>query len=341
MRLTSTIGCKSLVQEWAHQELQRDLISHAVDGQELRRALARAKDDDVRGAEALTSSPFARKADVSRGIPRLGRHNPHVEAFVATSVDLENESHIWLAWPDQIDDPATLDAFRALLSETETARMARFRFDVHRKLYLVSHALVRTALSNYADLQPGEWLFSEEEFGRPEIAPACKTPALRFNLSHTEGLSAIIVTKNRDCGVDVEGVNHVKNLAGIAERVFTEAEQADLFARSGDDQRGRFADYWTLKEAYMKARGLGFQLPPQTFGVEIEAGTGGSATLKLATDFKDDAAGWQLSLQPISNFAPTSLTNNFRLAVAVRAAEQESHRVVVRNAFASQTPRVT
>lgn len=273
------------------------------------------------------------RIDVSRGIPRLGRHNPHVEAFVATSVDLENESHVWLAWPDQIDDPATLDAFRTLLSEAETARMARFRFDVHRKLYLVSHALVRTALSNYADLQPGEWSFIEEKFGRPEIAPACKTPALRFNLSHTEGLSAVVVTKNRDCGVDVEGVNRVKNLAGIAERVFTEAEQADLFARSGDDQRGRFADYWTLKEAYMKARGLGFQLPPQTFGVEIEAGTGGSATLKLATDFEDDAAGWQLSLQSIPTFASTSLANDFRLAVAVRAAEPASHQVVVRNAF--------
>jgi hypothetical protein len=83
----------------------------------------------------------------------------------------------------------------------------------------------------------------------------------------------------------------------------------------------------------MKARGLGFQLPPQTFGVEIEAGTGGSATLKLATDFKDDAADWQLSLQPIPTFASTSLANDFRLAVAVRAAEQASHQVVVRNAF--------
>jgi 4'-phosphopantetheinyl transferase len=291
--------------------------------------------------ETRTSSFFARKADVSRGIPRLGRHNVYVEAFAATSVDLENQSHVWLAWPDQIDTPSTLDAFRALLSESETARMARFRFHAHRKLYLVSHALVRTALSNYADVQPGEWLFREEEFGRPEIASACKTPALRFNLSHTEGLSAVIVTKDRDCGIDVEGVNRVKNLAGIAERVFTETEQADLLARSGDDQRGRFADYWTLKEAYMKARGLGFQLPPQTFGVEIEAGTGGTATLKLATDFKDDATGWQLSLQPIVTFASASLTNDFRLAVAVRTSDQESHQIVVRNAFTNQTSRLT
>ena len=248
----------------------------------------------------------------------------------ATLADLDNESHIWLAWPDEINEPERLDACRALLSGSEMARLERFHFDVHKKLFLVSHALVRTALSRYADIQPEAWEFSEGEFGRPEISTDCKAPPLRFNLSHTEGLAALVVSMDRDCGVDVERLHRVKDLAGVAERVFTQRECDDVLPREGDDLQGRFTDYWTLKEAYMKARGKGFQLPPHTFGVMRDSANESVATLDIPPGFDDDATAWHLSLPAIPQTGTHVCVSDYRLAVALREPPTSSHAVVVR-----------
>lgn len=254
-----------------------------------------------------------------------------MNANTPTAVDLECESHVWLAWPDAVTEATRLDQYRTLLSTDECARLDRFHFDVHKKLYLVSHALVRTTLSHYADIGPREWVFCEGEFGRPEIAASCKAPPLRFNLSHTEGLAALVVSMDRDCGVDVERLHRVEDLVGVAERVFTQRECDDLLPREGDDREGRFADYWTLKEAYMKARGKGFQLPPHTFGVRLESNDETRAALDLSEHFDDDAAAWQLSLQAIPESGSLGKTTDYRLAVALREPSNSPHAIVVRN----------
>ncbi len=243
--------------------------------------------------------------------------------------DLEREVHVWLAHPKEIDDANRLDRYLDLLSEGERARHARFRFDVHRKLYLVSHALVRTTLSRYAAVRPNAWRFEEGEHGRPEIAAEHSDSRLRFNLSHTENLAACVVCLDRDCGVDVERVGRVKNLEGVARRVFTAPELADLEEREGDDLQGRFTDYWTLKEAYMKARGMGFQLPPDTFTVRLRdssARRGHDVRLALAPDFGDRAQDWQLHLRAIR---PADKPN-YRLGLAIRTGGEAPLRVVVR-----------
>lgn len=241
--------------------------------------------------------------------------------------DLDTEVHVWLARPDDITSAQQLEDGFQLLSEEERSRCERFHFDVHRKLYLVSHALVRTTLSRYVGIAATEWKFSTGEFGRPEISPANDSNRLRFNLSHTEGLAALVVCLNDDCGVDVERTQRVKDLHGVARRVFTPREREDLERREGDSLHGRFSDYWTLKEAYMKARGLGFQLPPNTFSIQLPERGHAPVRLDLPNGFDDRSDHWQLSLHSLSHWK----NEIYRLAVALRRGDSAPRSIVIRH----------
>ena len=112
--------------------------------------------------------------------------------------------------------------------------------------------------------------------GRPEILDAPPgTPDLRFNISHTDGLIACAVTIGREVGVDVEHIGrHLTH--DVAGRFFAADEVTDLRGLPFEDQQRVFFDYWTLKEAYIKARGFGLALPLGEFRLQAEpAGSAG------------------------------------------------------------------
>jgi 4'-phosphopantetheinyl transferase len=235
----------------------------------------------------------------------------------------EGEAHVWLARPDEIRDPALLDRYRAILDAGELERHGRGRSEAIRRLFLVSHALVRTSLARYADISPESFEFSEGEHGRPEISSPDLHPRLRFNLSHTQGLAACIVAREIDCGVDVERVGRVKDLGGMARRVFSETERADLDALPEAAQQGRFTDYWALKEAYVKARGKGFQLPMRKISMQI--GDDDRVAIAFASGFGDEPRDWQLALS-----RPGPGHGEYRLGVAMRRGRRADCRISVR-----------
>lgn len=213
---------------------------------------------------------------------------------------------VWLTRPDRVSDPALLQSYERLLDDEERERRARFRFERDRHTYLVSHALVRTSLSRYATVAPSGWRFATAEHGRPELDPRHDLP-LRFNLSHTDGLAACAVTAGADVGVDVEATNGRVATLEVAGRFFSPAEAADLRGLEGDDLLRRFFTYWTLKESYIKARGLGLALPLEGFSFDVSGA--GPVTISFH-GLDDDPADWQFSQQwP---------TERHSLAVAVR-----------------------
>jgi 4'-phosphopantetheinyl transferase len=94
----------------------------------------------------------------------------------------------------------------------------------------------------------------------------------------------------------------------IAERFFSAQEVADLRALPEDEQPLVFFDYWTLKESYIKARGLGLALPLGEFTFHRSAGR--APSISFAPELHDDPASWQ--------FAQFWPTRDHRMAVAVR-----------------------
>jgi 4'-phosphopantetheinyl transferase len=198
--------------------------------------------------------------------------------------------------------------YRALLSPDEDARMKRLVFERDRRRFLLTRALVRTMLSRYASVAPAAWSFIANVHGRPEILDRPRgVPDLRFNISHTEGLIACAVTIGREVGVDVEHIGR-RLTHDVAGRFFAPREVADLHRLAADEQHRVFFDYWTLKEAYIKARGFGLALPLADFAFRLSPPSPPAISFEPSLD--DDPGTWQ--------FFQDSPTPQHRLAVAVR-----------------------
>lgn len=224
-----------------------------------------------------------------------------------------DEVHVWYAFTDEVRGADAIAACDALLSAEERARRDRFVFDRDRHVFRVSWALVRRTLSRYAPVDPAAWTFERNAHGKPEIAAGLPAAGLRFNLSHTAGLAACAVHRRRDVGVDVETLRRESATREIAERSFAPDEVAALERLPEERRREAFFDYWTLKEAYIKAVGVGISLGLQRFAFDL-AGPG-TPRVRFAPDLHDDPEGWQ--------FAQDRPGPDHRAAVAVRAPRGE------------------
>jgi 4'-phosphopantetheinyl transferase len=233
-----------------------------------------------------------------------------------------DEIHLWYLRPDlHPPPPSLLAAYEALLAPEERVRRDRYRFEHSRREYLLTRALVRATLSRYAPVAPAAWTFRQNEYGRPEVDPQTSGHRhLRFNLSNTRGLIACVVARDREVGVDVEDTERSGETVGIADSFFSRSEVAALRALPEGRRRARFFDYWTLKEAYIKARGMGLSLPLDQFSFLLDDGP----PIRIAFDprLDDDAATWQ--------FAQVDLSPEHRTAVAVRRGSGPDLRLVVR-----------
>ncbi len=221
---------------------------------------------------------------------------------------IHNAVHVDWVRTETAATEVQLDRCCRLLAPDEYARMARFMFERDRRQYLLTRALVRTMLSRYAPVLPTEWRFGTNQHGRPEILnrpPGVRD--LRFNLSHTEGLIACAVTVAREVGVDVEYVGRLL-VYDVADRFFAPREAAALRALPAADQPLMFFDFWTLKESYIKARGLGLAMPLADFAFRLDPP--GAPVISFESTLDDDPAAWQ--------FVQSWPSPMHRLALAVR-----------------------
>ncbi len=206
----------------------------------------------------------------------------------------DREAHLWWIRADRVDDPDGLRRGRDLLTDDERRKIDRFRFARDRRLCLVSRILVRTTLSRYAAVPPDAWRFRCNDYGRPEIdAPASP---LRFNLSHTPGMVACLVSRDREVGVDVESRSRTGAWLALANRYFAPLEAQALRAIAPPDRARRFLEYWTLKESYIKARGLGLAIRLADFSFDLPPATPDDVRIRFSGTLRDTPARWQFGL---------------------------------------------
>jgi len=202
------------------------------------------------------------------------------------------EIHLWLAFYDGITERSLHSAYRELLNPADKEQESRFYFARDRRRYLITRALVRTVLSRYAPVRPKEWVFSSNDYGRPEIVNAqARDAGLSFNISHTHSLIALGVTKRRALGVDVENFRAREVSLDIADRFFSPQEVAALAATPPRRRQYRFFEYWTFKEAYIKARGMGLSLPLDKFSFHYPNDR--AVEIAIDPELADESRRWQ------------------------------------------------
>jgi 4'-phosphopantetheinyl transferase len=186
---------------------------------------------------------------------------------------------------------STEQACARLLSEDEAARAMRFKFERHRREFLATRALQRIALSAFHPLPLCDWRFVSNAYGKPSAIPE---RGLRFNLSNSPGLVVCLVSEGAEVGVDVEPVERSPRMLEVASRVFSPRELKQLEALSAAEKLDRALCLWTLKEAYIKARGMGLALPLEK--ISFLFGRGGAIRLELEDEVGDRATRWRFCL---------------------------------------------
>jgi len=180
-----------------------------------------------------------------------------------------HEILIWYIEPESIQDPTQLKRFVQWLSPDERAQHGRFHFDKHRHTYLISHALVRGALSRMTEVEPAQFSFTTNAYGKPFIATPTQHQSLHFNLSHTEGLAAVAISRQTELGVDVENIQRQDMTQEIAEQFFA-SEECQAVAQASEAERTiKMLEFWTLKESYIKAVGSGLSIALDSFAFKL------------------------------------------------------------------------
>jgi 4'-phosphopantetheinyl transferase len=180
-----------------------------------------------------------------------------------------NEVHLWYMLSEDVCSSSATDAYCALMAPEEQRRYDQYLSASARLQFLITRGLVRTVLSRYVAVPPSVWAFRARAHGKPEIAWPREADWLSFNLSNTEGLVVCAVTRGRDLGVDAEAIRPAVKAIEVADRYLSPVEMAALRALPAAARGDRFVAYWTLKEAYIKARGCGLSLPLDKFSIQF------------------------------------------------------------------------
>jgi 4'-phosphopantetheinyl transferase len=231
------------------------------------------------------------------------------------SIDL----HVGLL--DAIDTPQAYGACLATLSPEERQRAERFSFSRHRRQYVFAHGLLRLSLSDFTpDVDPADWSFTTDRYGRPFVSAPLVAGDVYFSLSHTEGCVACAVSPCRSIGVDVEQLRNARSLFATACSNFSSEEADALRTLPPAELIDRFFDYWTLKEAYLKARGSGLSFPLDQFSILISSDQ--KISIRFMSDAADDPRRW--------HFTKLSPSASHRLAIADGSGAAGGLPIVVR-----------
>lgn len=208
------------------------------------------------------------------------------------------EIHIWRVSLAQTE--SCLQSLQQTLSTDERTKAEGFHFPKGRSQFIVSRGALRAILSRYLNINSHILRFDYNSYGKPSLIAAQGGNTLRFNLSHSGGMALIAITKNREIGVDIEGINPNFPCLEIAESFFSSLEKSVLRSLPEHLQATAFFTCWTRKEAYIKAVGKGLSIPLNQFDVSLAPGE--PAALLNVEENPEEASRWSLiELMPSSD----------------------------------------
>lgn len=158
--------------------------------------------------------------------------------------------HLWLLDIRQFSHPLAEEAL-VLMSNDERERAKKFIRG--KEEYIASRWLLRKVLGAYLQQAPQALVFNRTEKGKPYLA----SHSLQFNLSHSGHWALLGLAHQMELGVDIEQTKDTRDLLGIAESYYHPDEFAQLQQQPANEQMRYFYRLWTLKEAVLKALGVG------------------------------------------------------------------------------------
>ena len=163
-----------------------------------------------------------------------------------------------------------------ILSADERRHAGQINHKNHRIRYTAVRTALRFALSHRMQnaIQSENWRISTPPSGKPQI---CAEQAnCSFSITHADDFSVIAIAPNTTVGIDAERIDNTK-LKNLPIECLSQNEQQRMKAKAEDEQYYDFFRFWTLKEAYTKALGLGLFVDFDSIEFDLEAAVNGTA----------------------------------------------------------------
>ena len=173
----------------------------------------------------------------------------------------------------------------------ERERFRRYRHPLTANQFLAGRLLIRGWLESVSGTPGAQWQLIEGERGRPAIAHP--PSPWSFNLAHSGGMVACALSLLPDVGVDLEDLNRRPMAPDLYRRYCSPREIAGIERQPEDGRMRRFLTYWTLKEAYLKARGLGIAVHLADVEFSID---GPRPLIKFSGSLEGTDPGWAFEL---------------------------------------------
>ena len=145
-----------------------------------------------------------------------------------------------------------------ILSDDELNKATRFKNSFHQDRYRYMHISLRKILSKYISyISPSQWVFTTNKYGKPFIDNTLEK-RLNFSITYSEDIGYILISQGSVCGIDVEILKDIELTKELQEITLSYNEQNSLI--NSIDRLKQFYIYWTLKESFVKALGVGLNL---------------------------------------------------------------------------------
>lgn len=149
-----------------------------------------------------------------------------------------------------------------LISSDRKRKIQKYKFIEDSYRSMIAELLVRYSVINRLGYKNDELIFCTSEYGKPYLKNQ-NTKAIHFNFSHS-GEYVVCAIDNEECGIDVEDIKNYS--MEIANNAFHEDEVTKLHQYDDNKEAAKYFTFlWTMKEAYLKALGVGLSKPLSSF----------------------------------------------------------------------------
>ena len=129
---------------------------------------------------------------------------------------------------------------------------------------LMGDLLVRAIIKDHLRIPNHQIIFDYTDHGKPILK---NHPDFHYNLSHS-GQWIVCACGNAPVGIDVEQVKPIECVK-MARHMFSAEESKDLESKDEVERLNYFYAIWTIKESYLKAKGVGLSEPLDAFSIKV------------------------------------------------------------------------
>ncbi len=187
-------------------------------------------------------------------------------------------------WSVSLDADETMRASCLnALGESGRERIAFFKLKQVQESYIISQGGLRLLLAYYLGINTDKVAVGRMSKGKPF---SIDNPNLRFNMSNSGRRVVYAFSMDEELGIDIERLRAMSDLDELIKKNYNAYEQG--YINKVPEQRlNRFFKFWTIKEAYLKAIGVGMRIPPEDLDFSVQNGVYKLESIRGEVDTED------------------------------------------------------